>query len=250
MVSVAHTRSRSNQPHTARHRRSRFAVLHDRACVERRVSKPDRLDYPVSMDRSSVVRVYRLPASLRPAVAFPRSGSADLAARSGSFLDRTPGGKARLAAIPNWAGDPSSRVPIFNLGIVRRQAFPGRYRRRVVRAAPVSDTFPVPSSEDRRASPLQIACLASHAIARLGGVAGRIRSRLQSPTLLSRHKYRGSPAYSRWSASGTLKADLLMTLYRRRPIQLRLPSARCSCSRAALQPPVENPHAWEITIAS
>ena len=65
----------------------------------------------------------------------------------------------------------------------------------------------------------------------------RLSPRLQSPTSLSRHKYCGSPAYSRWSASGTLKADLLMTLHRRRPIELlgplppAAPAGRGHCSR-------------------
>ena len=60
---------------------------------------------------------------------------------------------------------------------------------------------------------------ASTAIAAFGGKFPQIQRR-QSLTSLSRHRHCGSPACSRWSTSGTVKTDLLMSPDQRRPIEL------------------------------
>lgn len=189
------------------------------------------------MDHSAVLQIYRLPASLRPVHSFPVL----------RLLRKLhPGNRPSptVAASPVRTGQ-ACQVPVFRSSTfvpLGGRLYPRRCRRRAERAVPVSDTVPVPSREDRRTSPLQIAYLASHAIARPGGIIGI--PRLQSPTSLSRHRYCGSPAYRRWSASGTFKADLLMTLYRRRPIELLGPLPPVApTGGAALQPPVENQQA-------
>ncbi|KAH2824357.1 hypothetical protein KXV85_000860, partial [Aspergillus fumigatus] len=59
----------------------------------------------------------------------------------------------------------------------------------------------------------------------------------------------GSPACGRWSAPGTVKADLLMTPNRRRPVRLLGPLPPVALTgRAALQPPVENQQACEVNL--
>src|SRR5271170_6000859 len=69
----------------------------------------------VSTDHSSVVQVYRLPASLRPVRGFPALRLLrKLRPRS------RPSPAVAASPVPCWAGGPSSRVPISNLRVVRR----------------------------------------------------------------------------------------------------------------------------------
>jgi hypothetical protein len=118
-----------------------------------------------------------------------------------------------------------------------------------MRASPVSSALFAPRSEDRRAPPRLIASyLPRHRATRR---RYRLNPRLPTLTSLSRHRHCGSPACDRWSAPGTVQADLLMTPNRRRPVELLgpLPPA-APAGGAALQPPVENQQTREVTIPS
>lgn len=71
-----------------------------------------------------------------------------------------------------------------------------------------------------------------------------VESEASSAHLVSRHRHCGSPACGRWSAPGTVQADLLMTPNPRRPVELLGPlPPNAPVGGAALQPPVENQQA-------
>jgi hypothetical protein len=110
-------------------------------------------------------------------------------------------------------------------------------------ADPIPSVLATLAREDRRASPCLIV-LGAFTPLRVLKAISVFPPRLRTLTSLSRHKHCGSPTYGQWPVFGTVKADLLMSLHRQRPVELfgPLPST-APADGAALQPPVGNQQA-------
>ena len=160
------------------------------------------------------MQVYRPPASLRPVRGFPARRllrKLRPRCRPSPAVAASPG--------PSWAGAPSSRVPVSNLGAGRWRALPlatqaagvenASRRGRVHRAQQ--------QATQMLAAPDRSSSMPSHLTE---AVWLKVRGVLRTLRCLTMGAAVAHPACGRWSAPGTVQADLLMTPDRRRPVRL------------------------------